>query len=147
MSETTHSPMATRERLLCSTLSFHTSLRLLNLITREGTPRPLVSYALFQGLIVFLSIYPWLKPETSIVTLMSLRIRGRKPFRVITQQYTSSSRSPEIEDTRANEFPAGCPNIPFSVPYCSSFMTTTDSLRTHFVHLQNERLTYTRPRR
>ena len=28
-------------------------MRLLNLITREGTPRPLVSYALFQGLIVF----------------------------------------------------------------------------------------------
>ena len=36
-------------RLPCSTLSFHTSLRLPNLITQEGTPRPLGSYALFQG--------------------------------------------------------------------------------------------------
>ena len=42
---TSHSPMATRERLLCSILSFHTSLRLPNLITQEETPLPLVSYA------------------------------------------------------------------------------------------------------
>ena len=49
MSGTIHSPMATRERLPCSVHSFHTSLRLLNLITREGTPQPLGSYALFQG--------------------------------------------------------------------------------------------------
>ena len=53
MSGTRHSPMATRERLPCSTLSFHTSLRLLNLITQGRTPQPLGSYALFQGLIVF----------------------------------------------------------------------------------------------
>ena len=32
---------------------FHTSLRLLNLITQGRTPQPLGSYALFQGLIVF----------------------------------------------------------------------------------------------
>ena len=32
---------------------FHTSLRLLNLITRRGTSQPLGSYALFQGLIAF----------------------------------------------------------------------------------------------
>ena len=51
MSGTRHSPTATQERLPCSTLSFHTSLRLRNLITREGTPPPLGSYALFQGLI------------------------------------------------------------------------------------------------
>ena len=53
MSGTRHSPMATRERLQCSTHSFHTSLRLLNLITREGPPQPLGSYALSQGLIFF----------------------------------------------------------------------------------------------
>ena len=52
------SPMATRERLLCSILSFPTSLRLLNLITRGGTPQPLGSYALFQGLILFLNKIP-----------------------------------------------------------------------------------------
>ena len=97
--------------------------------TRRDSTAP--SYVLFQELIEFLSICPRLKPETSIVTLMSLRTWGRKPFRVITQQYASSFRNPQIEDTRANEFPAGCPNIPISVPYCSSFMTTTDSLLTH----------------
>ena len=53
MSGTRHSPMATRERLPYFTFSFHSSLRLLNLITREGTPRPLGSYALFHELIVF----------------------------------------------------------------------------------------------
>ena len=83
MSGTRHSPMATRERLLCSTLSFHTSLRFLNLITRGGTPQPFGSHALFQttfGIIRtlsridrFLSIYLWLKHDIFTVALMSLR--------------------------------------------------------------------------
>ena len=50
---TSHSPMATRERLLCSILPVHTSLRLPKLITQEETPLPFVSYALFLGLIFF----------------------------------------------------------------------------------------------
>ena len=58
---------------------------------------------------------------------------------VFAQQYASSFRSPQIEDTRGNVFPAVCPNIPFSVPCCSSFMTSTGSLMTRFVHLQNLR--------
>ena len=74
----------------------------------------LVSYALFQGLIVFLSIYLWLKQV--IFTPMSLRTWGRKPFRVIMQQHASSSRNPQIEDTKANELPVGCPNIHFMFP-------------------------------
>ena len=53
MSGTRHSPMAARERLPCSTHSFHTSLRLPNLITQEETLQPLGSYALCRGLIVF----------------------------------------------------------------------------------------------
>ena len=110
---TSHSPMATRERLLCSVLSFPTSLRLPNLITQEETLQPLETYALFLGLIVFLSIYPWLKHVISIVLLMSLRTSGRKPFRVTTLQYASSFRNLLIDDTRTNVFPAGCPNIPF----------------------------------
>ena len=77
---TRHSPMATRERLLCSIISIQMSLRLPNLITREGTLRLLVSHALFQGLIVSLSTYLWLKHEISIVLLMSLRTSGRKIF-------------------------------------------------------------------
>ena len=49
MSGTRRSPMATRERLPCSILSFHTSLRLLSLITPGETLRLLVSSALCQG--------------------------------------------------------------------------------------------------
>ena len=41
MSGTSHSLMATGKRLPCSILSFHTSLRLPNLITREETPQAL----------------------------------------------------------------------------------------------------------
>ena len=52
------------------------------------------------------------------------------------------SRTPE-----QNVFPAGCPNIPFFVPCCSSFMTSTDSLLIHLVHLQNLKFSYTRPTR
>ena len=47
---------------------------------------------------------------------------------VITQQYASSFKSHHIEDTRANVCPAGCPNIPFSDPFCSGFTTTAISL-------------------
>ena len=60
-----------------------------------------------------LSTYPWLKHEISIVILMSLRTSVRKLFRVTTLQYASSFRNLQIEDTRANVFPVGCPNIPF----------------------------------
>ena len=147
MSGTSHSPMATRERLLCSILSFLASLRFPNLTTQEESLQPLETYALCQGLIVFLSIYPWLKHEISIVTLMSLRTWGSESFRVITQQCALSSRNLPVDDTRANIFPVGCPNIPFLVPSCSNFMTTTDSLLTHFVHLLDLKFSYTKPTR
>ena len=45
--------MATQERLRCSILSFQTSLRLPKVITPGERPRPLVSYAFCQGMIVF----------------------------------------------------------------------------------------------
>ena len=135
MSGTNHSPMATPERLLCSILPFPKSLRLPNLTTQEETLQPLETYALCQGLIVFLSIYLWLKHVISIALLMSLRTSGRKLFRVTMLQYASSSRNLHIEDTRANVFPVGCPNIPFLVPSCSNFMTTTDSLLDPFCAL------------
>ena len=61
------------ERLRCSILSFHTSLRLPSLITREETPQPLVSYALCQGLIVFFINLLVAEHESSIVILMSSR--------------------------------------------------------------------------
>ena len=46
-------PTVTRERPPYFIPFFHTFLRLLNLITQEGTPRSLVSYALYQGLIAY----------------------------------------------------------------------------------------------
>ena len=45
----------------------------------------------------------------------------RKTFRVITQQYASSSRNPQFEDTRANEFPAGT--------FCSTLQQLHDNHR------------------
>ena len=48
---------------------------------------------------------------------MSIIYWGIGPFRVITQQYAASFESRQLEDTRANVFPAGCPNIPSSVPF------------------------------
>ena len=73
-SGTRSSPMATRERLLCSNRSSHTSLRLLNLITPGEMSGPLVTFVLFQGLIGFLLIYLWLKHVISTAHLMLLRI-------------------------------------------------------------------------
>ena len=88
---------------------FSMSSRLLNLTA------PLGSYALCQGLIASLLSYLWLRRETLIAPTMFWRTWGSKPFRVITHQHASSSRNPQIEDTRANAFPVGCPNIPFFV--------------------------------
>ena len=74
MSGTRHPLMATQRRLPCSTLSFHTSLRLPNLSTREGTPLPLGGHThSFKDRSYFLSIYPWLKHEIFIATPMSSR--------------------------------------------------------------------------
>ena len=72
-----HSPMVTRERLPCSTLSFHTSLSLPNLITQDKTLQPLETYAPFHGSIVFLTIYLWLKHVISIALLMLTRPSGK----------------------------------------------------------------------
>ena len=55
------------ERLQCSFPFFHMFLRLLNLITRGGTPQPSGSYALYQGLIAFLYTYLWPLGEISLL--------------------------------------------------------------------------------
>ena len=103
---TRQSPMVTRERQPCVTPFFHTSLRLLNLITRGGSPQPLGSYALFQRLIAFLSIYLWLILEIFTATPMSSRTWGIGPFRVITQQRTSCrSKANNSESPEANVCP------------------------------------------
>ena len=53
MCGTRPSPTVTRERPPCFIPFFRMSSRLLNLNTQRGTPQPLGSYALCQGLIVF----------------------------------------------------------------------------------------------
>ena len=98
-------------------LIFHMFLTLPSLITRGGTPQPLESYAPCRELIVFFSFYLWLKHVMFTVPLVFSRTWEIEPFRVITQQYASSFKSQQIEDTRLNVFPAGCPNISFSVPF------------------------------
>ena len=75
--------MATRGKLPSSSHS----------ITRGGTPQPFGSYALSQGWIVYLSIYPWLKHEIFTVTLMSSSIWRIGPFRVSTQQCARHSKN------------------------------------------------------
>ena len=122
----TSSPMVTRERLLCSTLSFHTSSRLLSLITREGTPRPLRSYALSQGLIASLLTYLWLRREIFTATPMSSRTWRTGPFRVITRRYASSNQSPQIEDTRAKRIPSWMSKHPI---FCSLLQQLHDDHR------------------
>ena len=60
---------------------------------------------------------------------------------MITQQLAMSFKSQQLEDTRANVFPAGCPNIPFSAPFCNSVTTTTGSflIRLVLVSVQSGR--------
>ena len=128
MCGTKHSPMATRESLLWSIFFFPHVLEI----------------AQSRGLIVFLSIYPWLKHVISIALLMSLRTWGSGPFRAITQQYASSSCNLLIDETRTNVFPVGCPTIQCLVLSCSNFMTTTDFLLTRFVRWLNSNFSYTK---
>ena len=68
---------------------FQMFLRLLNLITRGGTPQPLGSYAFCQGLNVFKTICLWLKHEIFTVIFTSSRAWEIGLVRVITQQYAS----------------------------------------------------------
>ena len=86
---------------------------------------------------MLLSIYLWLRHVISIALPMLLRTSRRKLFRVTMLQYASSSRNLLIEDTRANAFPVGCPNITLLVLSCSNFMTTTDSHLTRFARWLN----------
>ena len=126
---------------------FHMFLKLLSLITRGGTPRPLGSYARYQGLIASLLTYLWLRREIFTATPLSSRTWGTGPFRVITRRYVLSFTSRQIEDTRANSFQAGCPNILFSAPSCKDFTMTTVFLLIRLVHSLNLKFSYTRPTR
>ena len=87
MSGTRRSLMATRRK----TAVFHSFFPHVSEVAQSDFRRR-DSTALFQGLIVFVSIHPWLKHEIFTVSLMSLRTWRSEPFRVITQRYTSLFR-------------------------------------------------------
>ena len=121
---TNHSLRATRERLQCSILSFPVSLRLPNLITQEETLQPLGSYALCRGLIVFLSIYPWLKHVTSIALLMSLRTSNYSE-----RPRCSTPRHPETYKSRTPEQTYSQLDVQASHFFCSSLQQLHDDHR------------------
>ena len=112
--------------------SFHTSLRMLSPMTRGGTPQPLGVIRTLSRTYRNLINQPMAEARNSHSHSHDFQNLEIGPYRVITQQYVSSFRSQQIDDTRANVFPAGCRNSPFSVLFCSSFTTTAGSLMIHF---------------
>ena len=110
-----------REKLqLFSILSSHMSLRLLNLITREGTPQPLGPYVLCQGLIASLT-YLWLRRVIITATPMSL-----KTIRVITQQYVLSFKRPTPRGHLSKRIPSWMSKHPI---FCSLLQRLHDDHR------------------
>ena len=99
------SPTVTRERLQCFIPFFRMFSRLLNLITLGGTPQPLGSYVLCQGLIASLLTDLWLRREI-FTTPMFLRIWGTGPFRVITRRYVLSFKSRLIDNATKEYSPS-----------------------------------------
>ena len=93
------SPTVTRERPPYFIPFFRMSSRLLNLVTLGGTPQPLGSYALCQGLITFLLTYLKQRREIFAGTPMSSRIWRTGPFRVITRRFVWSFKSHPIGAT------------------------------------------------
>ena len=113
MCGTKPSPTVTRERPPCFIPFYRMSSRSLNLTTQGGTPQPLGSCALCQGVTASLLTYLWLRRETCTETPRFLRIWGTGPFRVITRRYVLSVRSRRIEDKCKRVLQSGCPNILF----------------------------------
>ena len=117
MCGTKTSPTVTRERPPCVIPFFRMSLRLLNLITLEGTPVSLGSYALSQRVILSFLTCPWPMRETFTATSISSRVLEIGPSQVTTPRYVLSFKSHLIGDTRANVFRAGCRSVPLCVPF------------------------------
>ena len=70
---------------------------------------------------------------------MSSRTWGTGPFRVITRRCVLSLISQPIGCNRANAFQVGCPNIPFSAPFCNDLTMTTVFLLIRLVRSQNSK--------
>ena len=134
---TRHSPTATRERLLYSILFFRMSLRLPNLTTQEKTLQPLETYALFQGLIGYSSIYLWLKYVISAAPLMLMRISGK--FSSDHAAVRLVILKPTHRRDQSKRIPSWMSKHPI---YCCLLQQLHDDHRfskTRFVHLQNLR--------
>ena len=99
-------------------LFFHTSLRLLSLIIRKGTPQPLESYAPWRELIVFLLNLP-------VVEVRDFHCYSHVFENLVNRTIPSDhaavclviQKPTHREQQGKRIFPDGCPQIPFSVPF------------------------------
>ena len=136
--------MVTRERLPCFTRFFP---HVLEIAQPDYTRRDSTAFGIIRTLSridrIFL-IYLWVRREIFTATPMSSKTWRIGPFRVITQQYVLSFKNQQIGVTRANAFPAGCPNIPLSAPFCNGFTMTTVFLLILLVRSQNSKFFFKR---
>ena len=118
---------------------FHTSLRLLNLIPRAGSPQSLGSHVLFQGLIVFNQSRDFQCCSHAFENLEKRIIpsaHAAVPFVI---------QKPANREQTYSQL--GVQKSRFFVLCCSSFTTITGSFMTGFVHLQSLRFFSRRRRR
>ena len=110
MSGTRHSPMVTREKLQGFIPFLHMFLRLLNLITLEGTPQPMGSYALFQGLIASLLTCLWLRHDFHCYSHVFENLVNRTISSDHAAVRLVIHKPKPIGSNRANAFQVGCPS-------------------------------------
>ena len=136
---TKHSPMATRVRRLCSILSFHTSLRLPNLITPGETPQPLVSYALCQGLIVF---FQFTYGSSHVVENLWKQTvpSDHAAVRLVIQKPTNRRHQSKRIHSWMSKYP-------IFVSILQQLYDDHSFSLTHFVHWPNLKFSYIKPRR
>ena len=135
-SGTRRSPMATQERLLCFICSFYISLKLLNLITLGEIPRPWVTYVLCQELIGFFVNLPMAEARDFHCSSHVVENLGKKTIPSDHAAVRFVIQKPSKRGHQSKRIPSWMSKHPI-FPYCSNFMTTTDSLMTRFVRWQN----------
>ena len=144
---TSHSPMATRERLLCSILSFHFWFQVAQSdYTRKDATALGVIRTLSRIDRIFINL-PMAEARDFHCYSHVFENLGKK---TVPSDHCSTPRHSETNKSRAPEqtySQLDVQSIPFFVPYCSNVMTATHSLLTHFVHLLILKFSYTKPRR
>ena len=147
MSGTRHSPMATRERLLCSILSLHTSLRLPDLITQGETPQPLVSYELCQGFDRLFIILPMAEARDFHCYSHVFENLEKETIPSDHAAVHLVIQKPTNRGHQSKRHPSWMSKHPI---FCSILQQRHDDHRCstdHFVHWRNLKFSYTRPRR